>query len=371
VTTLVLSVAVGAAAMHWLDYRAGSTSTSNQGSGPTTHTVVDLPAGAPVALSKPGSAGFDSPVVAISPDGTNVAYVGQSGAGTLLYLRAIATTEVRPVVGSEGAIQAFFSPDGQWIGFLTKDKVKKAPAEVGAPVTLCDARTAVQGWWTQPDRIYFSDNQGRRLSRVSAEGGQPVTIAAEDTIRTGSAWRRTFSDVLPDGKSALVTAKPRGISDDYSEIELVTIDTLQAKTVIRSGYGARYVAPGYLVFARAGGLLGVRFDFKRQEIQGTPVTIADGIRMESLFGQVHAIASNNGLIVYVPGGDHTIGRLAWVDRKGAVEYLNAPPHVYGVVSLSPNGKRLAVHMADVTDYIWIYDIERREGRRLPAAESQG
>ena len=45
VTTLVLSLAAGAAAMHWLDYRAGSTSTSKQGSGPTTHTVVDLPAG--------------------------------------------------------------------------------------------------------------------------------------------------------------------------------------------------------------------------------------------------------------------------------------------------------------------------------------
>jgi WD40 repeat protein len=91
--------------------------------------------------------------------------------------------------------------------------------------------------------------------------------------------------------------------------------------------------------------------------------------MESLFGQVHAALSANGLLAYIPGGERANGKLAWVDRKGVAEFLEAPQRVYGVVDLSPDGKRLAVEVADVTDYIWIYDIERREGRRLFSSEN--
>ena len=49
---------------------------------------------------------------------------------------------------------------------------------------------------------------------------------------------------------------------------------------------------------------------------------------------------------------------SWVDRQGRTELLSAPARLYGVVDLSPNGERLAVHVADVTDYIWVYDIQR-------------
>src|SRR5262249_58967849 len=125
---------------------------------------------------------------------------------------------------------------------------------------------------------------------------------------------------------------------------------------IQSGYGARFVAPGYLVFARAGSLLGVRFDPARLELQGEPAPVAAGVSMESLFGQVHAAVSPAGLLAFVPAGERALGKLAFVDRKGVTAFLGAPRHIYGVVDLSPNGKRLAVEVADVTDYIWIYDI---------------
>lgn len=98
---------------------------------------------------------------------------------------------------------------------------------------------------------------------------------------------------------------------------------------------------------------------------------AAGVAMESLFMQVHAAYSHNGLMAYVSGGDLSIGKLAWVDRKSAVEFLEAPLRIYGAVALAPHGKQIAVHVADVQNYVWIYDIERREGRRLPTGESVG
>jgi serine/threonine protein kinase len=157
----------------------------------------------------------------------------------------------------------------------------------------------------------------------------------------------------------------------YSDIEVVSIASSKAKRIIKSGYAARFVQPGYLVFARAGTLFGIRFDPIRLEVQGEPAPVAAGVSMESLFGQVHAAVSASGLLAYVPGGERANGKLAWVDRKGVVEFLEAPQRVYGVVDLSPNGKRLAVEVADVTDYIWIYDIERREGKRLSSPENNG
>ena len=42
-----------------------------------------------------------------------------------------------------------------------------------------------------------------------------------------------------------------------------------------------------------------------------------------------------------------------------------------MLDLSPDDRRLAVHVADVNDYILVYDIERREERRLPGVGIDG
>jgi serine/threonine protein kinase/Tol biopolymer transport system component len=370
---LIAGLLVGGTGMFWVQSRTrpAVTSLSGTSSGPLTHTTIELPAIAPLALgSHIPAVGHDSPVVALSPDGTHVAYVGQSGARTMLYLRRVASTEVRPVGGSEGAIHPFFSPDGQWIGFLTDDKVKKVSVQGGEPITLCDASTPLQAWWTQNDVIHFSENEGNQLSRVSAEGGRATSVINTFAISnmTSKRYSRFFSDVLPGGKSVMTTSWSHGISADYADVELFDIETMQATLLIRSGYGARYVAPGYVVFGRSGSIFAVRFDADRRDIQGQPVRLVTGASMESLFGQVHAAVSGSGVLAYVPGGDRSVGTLAWVNRKGVVELVEAPPRVYGVARLAPNGKRLAAEVADVTDYIWIYDFERREGRRLSGME---
>jgi len=116
---------------------------------PFTHTTIELPANAPLALGAQIPAiGFDSPAVAISPDGSRIAYVGKSGNESRLYLRNASALDSRPIPGTEGAISAFFSPDSRSIGFLTNDKLKKVSVDGGTPVTLCDARGPTRATWT-------------------------------------------------------------------------------------------------------------------------------------------------------------------------------------------------------------------------------
>jgi len=354
---------LGAVAMRWAQPPARSNPETRP---PLLQTAIEAPANAPLALgSYATSMGYDSPVVALSPDGAYLTYLAKAASGTMLYLREMTSGEVRPIPGTEGAINSFFSPDSQWLGFLTNDRVKKIPLRGGAPITLCEARTPVLGWWPNGNFIYFTEDETSRISRVSAEGGKP-----EGFLDRSKVGVKSFSDVLPDGKSVLAVSLG-GIGGDHLDILLVNPGTLETKLLVRSGYGARYVPPGYLVFARAGNLMAVPFDADRKEVTGDPVPVAAGAAMESLFIQVHASYSHNGLMAYVPGGDLSIGKLAWVDRKGTVEYLETPLRLYGALALAPDGKRLAIHVADVKDYVWIYDFGRREGRRLPGSDHNG
>ena len=129
--------------------------------------------------------------------------------------------------------------------------------------------------------------------------------------------------------------------------------------------------PGHLLFGRAGGLYAVAFDPEAGRITGEVVPVAGDVSMESLFSQAHVAASANGVLVYVGGGERAHGRLAWIDRDGGEEDIGAPTRIYGLLDLSPDGTRLAAHVADVTDYIWVYDFARREGRKLRGRRSGG
>jgi hypothetical protein len=44
---------------------------------------------------------------------------------------------------------------------------------------------------------------------------------------------------------------------------------------------------------------------------------------------------------------------------------------YGQVDLSPDDRRIAIHMADVQDYLWIWDLARHEGQRVTSPEAEG
>jgi len=333
---------------------------------PILRSVIDLPADAPLALASAGlDYSYDPPVVAVSRDGAWLVYVGTTATDRMLYVRDMSSGEVRPLPGTNGAIHPFFSPDGRWIGFLTNDQVKKIPRDGGTVIPLCQAISPILAWWISPDVIYFTETETFKLSRVSGNGGKPEAIA--NVLDLGI---KRFNDVLPDGQNILAETSA-SIGGDFGDIVRINLRTKETKVLVRSGYAAQYVPPGYLLFARGGNLMAVRYDIERDETVGDPLALATGVGMESLFGMLHAASSSTGVAAYASGGDLSVGKLAWVDRRGAVEYLDVPERVYGVVDLAPDGNRIAVHVADVKDYIWIWDPARREGRRVAHERPEG
>jgi hypothetical protein len=344
----------------WGGRQAGGGEKAGQAAGGiTTHAEINLAGSPPLALDGQASLiGYDAPLLDISPDGKRLVYVAMSEDGvTRLFLREMHAPGVRAIPGTEGAIHPFLSPDGEWVGFLTNDQVRKVPVSGGSASNLCAVQLGTVATWASDGNIYFVGNDTWELSRVSASGGEAVRLTSQIP---GISYGR----VLPDGKSVFVTSRSRSISGDHAEIRLMDLTTKTMRKLISGGYDARYVPPGYLVFGRGGDLYAVEFDLKSREVRGQPTRIVSGVRMDPLFVHAQAVVSGRGILAYIPGGDAATGRLAWVDRQGRTEFLPLEERVWGEIHLSPDGKRLAVGVPDVTDYIQIYDFARGSGEKI-------
>ena len=57
----------------------------------------------------------------------------------LLAKRPLEQSKPSVLAGSDGAVEPFFPPDGQWIGFFADQSMKKISVNGGAAVTLCRA----------------------------------------------------------------------------------------------------------------------------------------------------------------------------------------------------------------------------------------
>jgi serine/threonine-protein kinase len=325
-----------------------------------TATVVRFPFVLPDDQSFPLRAG--NALVAISPDGASLVYA----ANRQLYVRAVGEMEARPIPGTLlDAIYPFFSPDGQWIGFVSVQErtLKKIAATGGASVTLCKSEGFVEGASWDGDAIVFAQN-GKGIFRVSANGGEPEVIAAT------SASEAVYGPQLIDGGKAVlftVTSEAGSSRWDKAQIVVQSIGAGDRKVIVRGGSDARYIAgTGHLVYALGGTLLAVPFDARRREVRGGPIPVVDQVARAGNAATQSAVAhyavSPAGALAYVPGTGATTPTtptaLALVERGGAVHRLELPPQPYVHPRLSPDGKQIAVGTDDGKDaVVWVYDLK--------------
>ena len=102
--------------------------------GPVARLSLALPADQQFA-----GLGRMSPV-ALSPDGSSVAYVAIRDGNRQLYVRTLDSREARPLPGTEGAEGPFFSPDGLSLGFFAGAELKRVSIAGGRPTRAgpCD-----------------------------------------------------------------------------------------------------------------------------------------------------------------------------------------------------------------------------------------
>ncbi len=323
----------------------------------------ELPEGLQFNRNTYGEVRYD---IAISPDGNRFVYETTEG----LYLRDMDTLEARHITGTDnGSYQAFFSPDGKWIGYwsLFDGKLKKVGVSGGAPIDLCDIPVEMEGAsWNVNGTIVFSELTSG-VMRVSSNGGTPETLIKANMADFSEEGFPVDPRMLPDGDTLLFT----NFTSPDVDNSLIVIQSLRSgkREVLFKGIGARYLPTGHLVYSRVnndiGNFYAVPFDLDKLKVTGGSASVLEGIRWSAY--------SNSGTLVYVTGptgGAETNGAassgktLVWVDREGREEPLGAAPKDYQGLNISPDGSKVALTIDDGNQDIWIWDIPHQILKRL-------
>ena len=294
---------------------------------------------------------------ALSPDGLQLVHYGANigGQGVQLYLRELDRNESTPIPGTEGGNGPFFSPDGQWVGFVAGGKLKKVRLNGAGAAVLCDAPNYRGADWSVDGTIVFA-NYSTGIMRVPASGGTPEVLAS---INPDQGERLHYwPDALPNGKGVIFSAVT-GSNHDDSSIVVQSLETGERRFLLNASY-ARYAPTGHLIYAREDTLYAIPFDLDRMEVRGTGIPVQTGVVVLSTgTGSAHFTFSDTGTLVYrarPPG----IARLVLVDLQGTAAPLAAPLMPYSRARFSPDGRRLAVSVGRTATphEIYVYELEQ-------------
>jgi hypothetical protein len=140
--------------------------------------------------------------ISVSPDGRRVAFVERSANGMALFVRALASTEVREIRGTEGATAPFWSPDSREVGYFSGGVVRRVAIDGGGPQTIASSGGNSASWGR--DGTILVANQGY-LRAIPADGGRlDRSKSRPKAPRSGRSFFPmgvTFSTLRPSRRS--------------------------------------------------------------------------------------------------------------------------------------------------------------------------
>jgi Tol biopolymer transport system component len=266
------------------------------------------------------------------------------------------------VPGSEEGSMPFWSPDGRYLAFFSREKLRKVSLDGSAPVALCDAPDARGGAWSPDGVIVFAPNNQGGIVRVSANGGTPVPVTQVNSD-AGERGHR-YPQFLPDGTHFLYVAI--GAGDDVTTFA-TSIDGGTPVEVCKAGSMGRWAPPGHLVYLDTGvnspqrRLLARRFDAGSLRASGDAELVIDDVSATN-FGYANVVADARGMLI----AQHWTAprsRLFWRDRRGAVVGTAVDDILLAGGALSPDGKRLA-YAGVIPRDLHVLDLETGVATRL-------
>lgn len=322
---------------------------------PSTPVVVRFAVSPPDGTTFSPSASF----LAVSPNGRFLAFLAsRPGDETRLWVRSLDSLTARELIGTDGALGPFWSPDSRYLGFFARGQLKKVSLLGEPPGVLCEAPLlgTASGSWHRNGVILFSQPKG--IYRTSATGGAATLVTSVNRQHGESA--HVLPQFLPDGRHFLYTARAEAGGSFDSWIVLRSLDSSDQSQLMIAHSQALYAHRDTLLFLRDGALLAQPFDATRLRLTGDPLPIADaehvGFNPATPRGMFSV--SQTGVLAYRTSAPSELG---WFDRAGRpLGWIGAPGFDRNP-ALSADGQRLAVSRYDPTTAtrgIWILDVRR-------------
>lgn len=303
--------------------------------------------------------------IAFDPAGESLVFPGVYEGRAMLLRRLLDDPEVRPIEGTEDGTNPFFSPDGQWIGFTARSKLRKVPVEGGRPFDLADARGAGGASWLTENTIAFSPIYSDGLFRIPATGGpkERLTTPNREDGELGHWWPVPLPN--PDGPPRHVLFTAFRTPVDTSRIGVLDLESGAVEWVLEGGYFGQYVPTGHLLYARGQRLFAMPFDPTRAIRTGPAVPVLDDLLTAPTGGSAAIGISSDGTLAYVTASLGNPPReLVWIDRDGTVRSAGNERQRYLSVRLSPDGRQTAVSIQQESQDLWLYSLERGTLSRL-------
>ncbi len=301
---------------------------------------------------------------AVSRDGQRVAFVAERDGVPHLYLRALQALQATVIPGTENAMQPFFSPDGQRVGFFAGGMLKVVSLAGGTPEDRAQINWPRGGAWAPDDTIIFAPSDNSGLWQVPAAGGRVRVLAQPDPAKGERSYR--WPEVSPDGSAVFFTLATSDIqSFDNARLMARSLRTGEQRELMRGGSFATCTAMGHLLFARAGSLMTVPFDLARLTVTGAERPVLDGLVTYPIDGAAQYAVAADGTLVYIAGrAVSSQATLNWVDTTGKTRTLATRPDAYQAVSVSPDGHWAAVEIDGANASISLLDLDRESMTRL-------
>ncbi|HEX3275498.1 MAG TPA: protein kinase [Gemmatimonadales bacterium] len=307
-----------------------------------------------LAIFAPGlggsGAGSSQRHLTFLPDGQGLVYSLLGGDGAMRLVRQTLDAEnPTPIAGSAGMGSPIISPDGRYvIGTLAvKNQVLQLPIDGGSselrvrtPLTTTDAA------WAPDGGLWFSDG-------ASSGGGSLGKVVGDSLVRRDAAKQRQLQQILPDGRTAVVTRSLLG--NTGGAVLLVDLESGAESTILATPVIDARVTGGFLVFVLPSGVLqAAPFDLKTRTVTGPPVTVAANVAITGFSVAQFAVAAN-GNVAYIP---EEPASLVVVDRSGASRVITAERRNFHHPQFSPDGRRILLDFTSIEGRnVWVMSLD--------------
>ena len=328
---------------------------------------IALPARSSVAPPRPGGLFDHSRTIAISRDGSRIAFsVRDEGGVAQLYLKAGAAVP-QAIEGTLNGRGPFFSPDGKWLGFHDNDdhSIYKVALAGGSPQKICAIGRAISfdaTWAPDGKSIVFATDDG--LWWVSADGGSPEQLTEPDGER-GEVGHHA-PRFTADGRGVFFTVSVT----PQTHLALYSLETGDWETVIQDAALGVPIQPDQIVFARSGELYAAPYDGREHRLTGSVVPVLQNIETTPGLGGMVLTQfdiSRTGTLVYAPAAATEVDdRLLWVNLSGHETVITEGPGTWVHPRLSPDGRRISldIHSSSGMRDVYIFDLSRGQLRPL-------
>jgi Tol biopolymer transport system component len=309
--------------------------------------------------------------MALSHDGSMLVFVSpeESSALPMLYVQRIGSSSVTLLPGTQGASYPFWSPDGAYIAFFANGKLQKIAVAGGTPQPLAKVLAARGGSWGKQNVILYAPDPSSPLRRINADGSAAAPVTQELMAANPEQQTHRWPVFLPDGKHFLYWAGnfSNASDDKTSGIYLGSLDDKQQKLVLLCHSSFGYDS-GHLYYAGDQKELdSVAFAPASGQISGNSTPIAGAVGFQPSTYWAALTVSGNGTVVYNTGVGAALSVLTWMDRAGKELGRIGEPAIIANPTLSPDGRRVAVDIADLKASnvdIWLENTNGSDNARF-------